>query len=116
MRKITKEEIIQLKNNESRKKFLEDYETWGVASHNDFTQETYYECELPNGIRIVACKERRLTDLRAKTSTPLNFVEVEYFYFKDRGPFLVYTFRTYRTAQGTIIDELRKLKSELVRE
>lgn len=48
------EEILNLKNNEERKKWLRDYKSWGIWYIDEHIGCTYYKYEFANGARLIA--------------------------------------------------------------
>lgn len=48
------EEILNLKNNEERKKWLRDYKSWGIWYIDEHIGCTYYKYDFANGARLIA--------------------------------------------------------------
>lgn len=48
------DEILSLKNNEERKKWLRDYKSWGVWYIDEHIGCTYYKYDFANGARLIA--------------------------------------------------------------
>lgn len=50
---ITQLELPVLKNMDEREQFIKDYKKWPVWCKNEFTEETFYRFDLPDGSSIV---------------------------------------------------------------
>ena len=48
------EDILNLKNNEERKKWLRDYKSWGIWYIDEHIGCTYYKYDFANGARLIA--------------------------------------------------------------
>lgn len=59
-------ELPVLKNNDQRKAFLDDYQTWPVWFEVPEASEVYHRFDLPDGSSIVICKYRLYYDWKEK--------------------------------------------------
>lgn len=80
-----------LRNNEARRKFIEDYTKWPVWFEVPETNETYYRYNLPDGSSIVICeykmwlewKERYADENPDSLRTKLYLLKQAYHYLHD---------------------------------
>jgi hypothetical protein len=107
---ITTQDYINLfSNDQKRRAFIADYQTWGVWITQPELGLTYYKHDLPDGARIIVMEH-----LRTPYTSENNGEDVlmSRFHLQKSGQF----FNPTATGEFGIADHLKELKAKLVKE
>lgn len=102
---LTKEDVIKLSNNEKRRKFLEEYENWGVWLDIDEIETQIFKASLPGNQTICVTRFKNYSSYGGKYSAPV-------YRFCENGD----RYGAWRVSWAYVADKLKQLKSKFAEE
>lgn len=102
---LTKEDVISLSNNEKRRKFLEDYEKWGIWLDIDEIKTKIFKAVLPGDCSICITRFKNYSSYGGEYSSPV-------YRFSENGD----RYGAWTVSWAYVADKLKQLKIKFAEE